>query len=49
MRIVLSGNIPDQVPYFPTIYTDHACVASGYRFEEALINPSLGAKCMLEA
>ncbi|MDP7395914.1 MAG: uroporphyrinogen decarboxylase family protein [Lentisphaeria bacterium] len=49
MRAVLNGVIPDRVPFFPTIYIDHACVASGKRFEEALINPALGQACMLEA
>ena len=49
MYKVLSNEIPDYVPFFPTIYTDHACLACGYRFEDALINPSLGAECMLEA
>ena len=49
MRTVLKGDLPDRVPFFPTIYVDHACVASGRRFEDALINPALGQQCMLEA
>ena len=49
MRSVFSGEMPDCVPFFPTIYTDHACLACGYRFEDALINPSLGTEHMLEA
>jgi hypothetical protein len=49
MRTVLKGNLPDRVPFFPTIYVDHACVACGERFEDALIDPALGQKCMLEA
>lgn len=49
MRRVLSGQLPDRVPFFPTIYTDHACLASGSRFEDALINPALGTQAMLAA
>ena len=49
MRAVLSGNLPDRVPFFPTIYVDHACLACGKRFEDALINPALGQECMLGA
>lgn len=49
MRDVLSGRLPDRVPFFPTIYTDHACVACGWRFEDALANPALGQDCMLGA
>lgn len=49
MRDVLSGNLPDRVPFFPTIFTDHACVACGQRFEDALVDPALGQECMLKA
>ena len=49
MRAVLSGVLPDRVPFFPTIYMDHACVACGRRFEDALISPALGQACMLDA
>lgn len=49
MREVLSGNLPDRVPFFPTIYTDHACIACGKQFEDALVNPALGQECMLGA
>ena len=49
MRTVLQGGLPDRVPFFPTIYVDHACVACEKRFEDALINPALGQKCMLDA
>lgn len=49
MRDVFKGNLPDRVPFFPTIYTDHACLACGKRFEDALINPALGQECMLGA
>jgi hypothetical protein len=49
MRAVLSGNLPDRVPFFPTIYIDHACLACGQRFEDALVNPALGQDCMLGA
>lgn len=49
MRAVLSGHIPDRVPFLPTIYIDHACLACGRRFEEALANPALGQECMLDA
>lgn len=49
MRAVLSGDLPDRVPFFPTIYTDHACLACGKRFEDALINPVIDQECMLGA
>ena len=49
MRAVLSGVVPDRVPFFPTIYIDHACVACGEKFEDALIDPALGQACMLGA
>jgi hypothetical protein len=37
MAAVLSGRIPDRVPFHPTIYVDHACLASGRQFEAALL------------
>ena len=49
MRAVLTGNLPDRVPFFPTIFTDHACIACGKRFEDALIDPAVGTDCMLSA
>jgi MtaA/CmuA family methyltransferase len=49
MRAVLSGVLPDRVPFAPTIYVDNACLASGRKFEDALVNPALGQQCMLEA
>jgi hypothetical protein len=49
MKAVLSGILPDRVPFFPTIYVDHACLACGKRFEDALANPALGQQCMLDA
>ncbi len=49
MREVLAGNLPDRVPFLPTVYTDHACAACGRRFEEALVNPAVGQDCMLGA
>ena len=49
MQVVLGGDLPDRVPFFPTIYTDHACAACGKRFEEALINPAVGQDAMLGA
>ncbi len=49
MRAVLSGELPDRVPFFPTIYIDHACVACGKQFDDALIDPSVGQECMLGA
>jgi len=49
MRAVLTGTLPDRVPFFPTIYIDHACVACGKSFEDALVNPALGQECMLGA
>jgi len=47
--MALSGVIPDRVPFHPTIFTDHACLVCGKRFEDALINPALGCDCMLGA
>lgn len=38
---VYRGELPDRVPFFPTIYTDHACVACGRRFREALIDKAV--------
>ncbi len=49
MPAVLRGDLPQRVPFFPTIYIDHACVACDTTFEEAIINPALGQKCMLDA
>jgi uroporphyrinogen-III decarboxylase len=49
MRAVLTGVVPDRVPFFPTIYVDHACLACGKEFEDALVDPALGQECMLGA
>jgi hypothetical protein len=49
MRAALTGGKPDRVPFFPCIFTDHACVALGHTFEEALIDPRLGVRWMVEA
>ena len=49
MRAALSGSLPDRVPFLPTIYMDHACLACGRKFEDALIDPALGQECMLGA
>jgi uroporphyrinogen-III decarboxylase len=49
MKAVLSGTLPDRVPFFPTIYVDHACVACGKDFADALANPAVGQECMLGA
>lgn len=46
---VFRRKLPDRVPFFPTIFTDHACHASGLRFEDALINPRIAPECMLKA
>src|ERR1051326_1339971 len=48
-KTVLSGHIPDRVPFHPTIFTDHACLACGRRFEEAILNPGIGPEVMLGA
>ncbi|MBM3858723.1 MAG: hypothetical protein FJ395_03630 [Verrucomicrobia bacterium] len=48
MRAILTGNRTDRVPFFPCIFTDHACVALGHTFEEALIDPRLGVRWMYE-
>lgn len=49
MAKAFTSELPDRVPFCPTIYIDHACLVSGYRFEDALIDPSRGNKFMLEA
>jgi uroporphyrinogen decarboxylase len=49
MTAVLSGKLPDRVPFAPTIYVDQACLAYGRKFADALINPALGPECMLGA
>jgi uroporphyrinogen-III decarboxylase len=49
LKAVYSGSLPDRVPFFPTIYVDHACVACGKEFEDALANPAVGQECMLGA
>ncbi|NQU11231.1 hypothetical protein HQ590_10600 [bacterium] len=49
LQAAYTGRLPDQVPFLPTIFTDHACVACDRQFEEALINPGLGVDCMLGA
>lgn len=49
MAAVLRGAIPDRVPFHPSYYFDHACVAMGRRFEEFLIDPRLGNPVMLQA
>lgn len=48
-KTVLAGGIPDRVPFHPTIFTDHACVACGRQFEEAIVNPAIGPDVMLGA
>ncbi|MBI5394796.1 MAG: hypothetical protein HZA91_05805 [Verrucomicrobia bacterium] len=49
MRAALTGGKTDRVPFFPCIFTDHACVALGHTFEEALADPRLGVRWMVEA
>ena len=49
MQTVFKGQIPDRVPFFPTIYVDHACHACGHSFEETLIEPALSNDMMLGA
>jgi MtaA/CmuA family methyltransferase len=49
MRAVLTGQQPDRVPFFPCIYLDHASHCVGHTFEEALADPRLGLRWMLEA
>jgi uroporphyrinogen-III decarboxylase len=48
MRAAMTGGRPDRVPFFPCIFTDHACVALGHMFEEALTDPRLGVRWMAE-
>ena len=49
MGAALSGAEVDRVPFLPCIALDHACVATGHRFEDALIDPRVGARLALEA
>ena len=49
LRAALSGGETDRAPFFPCIAPDHACVAVGRRFEEAIADPRLGVRWMLEA
>ena len=49
MRAALSGERTDRVPFLPCIYLDHACFATGHDFREALADPMLGIRLMLEA
>jgi len=49
MRSVLSGKLPDRVPFLPTIYTDFASQACNHDFADALKDPLLGNRLMLEA
>lgn len=49
MATVLRGGIPDRVPFHPSFYFDHACVVTGNRFEDFLIDPLLGNPVMLQA
>ena len=49
MRAAFSGRLPDRVPFLPTIFTDFACRACGHDFAEAVKDPYLGNRLMLEA
>ena len=49
MRTVYRGEMPDRVPFLPTIAMDHACAACGHEFAQALIDPALGIESMLGA
>lgn len=49
MAAALSGKPVDRVPFLPCIYTDHACFATEHDFREALVDPRLGVRLMLEA
>lgn len=49
MRAALGGRKTDRAPFFPCIYIDHACRALGHTFEEALVDPRLGVRWMVEA
>ncbi|MCC6681290.1 MAG: hypothetical protein IT445_10365 [Phycisphaeraceae bacterium] len=48
MRAALSGQAVDRVPWFPCIAPDHAAVAMGHTFEEAIADPRMGMRWMLE-
>lgn len=47
MIAALSGRETDRTPLFPCIYIDHACLACGIPFEDALVNPPVGVRSML--
>lgn len=49
MRAAFSGVKTDRTPFFPCIFTDHACIALGHTFEAALEDPRLGARLMVKA
>ena len=49
MRRALSGKPADRVPFFPCIYVDHVCLATGREYAEALVDPRIGVRAMLEA
>jgi MtaA/CmuA family methyltransferase len=49
MRAALTGAKTDRTPFFPCIFTDHACIALGGTFEEALVDPRLGVRWMVQA
>jgi len=49
MTAALSGKPVDRVPFLPCIYIDHACFATGHDFREALADPRLGVRLMLDA
>lgn len=49
MATMLRGELPDRVPFHPSFYFDHACLVTGKRFEDFLIDPLLGNPAMLQA
>lgn len=49
MAAALRGMLPDRVPFHPSFYFDHACLVTGQRFEDFIINPLLGNPTMVQA
>lgn len=49
LRAALSGEAVDRTPFLPCIAADHACVAAGHTYEEALRDPRHGLRWNLAA
>jgi uroporphyrinogen-III decarboxylase len=49
MSHAFEGRPVDRVPFFPCIAVSHACFAAGRDFREALADPRLGVRLLLDA